>query len=126
MAKKPSPRDTVSSDVELGQKIRALRIARKVSQADLGEHLGVSFQQIQKYEKGLNRVSAARLQQLAAFFDVEITDFYALFAEEAVDSIILGTDPQSVRVLRAYSQIRNVETQHQLVLLIESIADGYP
>ena len=52
-------------DIEMGKKIRLRRVEQRISQSDLGEKLGVSFQQVQKYEKGVNRVGAARLQQIA-------------------------------------------------------------
>src|SRR5436309_232278 len=63
-------------DVEIGQKIRALRTAKEVSQVELGRALGVTFQQVQKYEKGANRVSAGRLQKIANMLDTPITFFY--------------------------------------------------
>ena len=50
-------------DIELGKRIRLRRVEQKISQAELGDKLGVSFQQVQKYEKGVNRVGAARLQR---------------------------------------------------------------
>jgi predicted transcriptional regulator len=53
-------------DIELGKRIRLRRVEQKISQAELGKKLGVSFQQVQKYEKGVDRVGAARLQQIAA------------------------------------------------------------
>jgi len=55
-------------DIEMGKRIRLRRVEQKISQADLGEQLGVSFQQVQKYEKGVNRVGAARLQQIDVGF----------------------------------------------------------
>src|SRR4051812_36779843 len=63
-------------DLEIGQKIRALRIAKGVSQITLAGGLGVTFQQVQKYEKGANRVSAGRLQKIAGMLDTPITFFY--------------------------------------------------
>ncbi len=53
-------------DVELGQRLRALRLTKGLSQQELGEPIGISFQQIQKYERGVNRISVNRLFQLAA------------------------------------------------------------
>lgn len=53
------------NDKLMGQRIRARRIELKISQDELGEALGISFQQIQKYEKGVNRVSATRMMQIA-------------------------------------------------------------
>ena len=63
-------------DIELGKRIRLRRVEQKISQAELGDKLGVSFQQVQKYEKGVNRVGAARLQQIATALDVPVTFFY--------------------------------------------------
>ncbi|WP_375677492.1 helix-turn-helix domain-containing protein [Bartonella sp. AS69XJJH] len=64
-------------DISLGKKIRFRRNVMVFSQKQLGSHLGVTFQQIQKYEKGLNRVSARRLQEIAHILDVPVFFFYA-------------------------------------------------
>ena len=61
-------------DLHVGGRIRALRNLKKITQDELGEALGVSFQQIQKYEKGMNRVSGGRLLQIAAVFGCEAAD----------------------------------------------------
>lgn len=58
-------------DIHIGGRIRALRNMKKLSQQELGEALGVSFQQVQKYEKGTNRVSGGRLMQIAASLGVD-------------------------------------------------------
>src|SRR4051795_8296778 len=63
-------------DAEIGKRIRARRLERGLSQTELGQRLGVTFQQIQKYEKGANRVGAGRLQRIAEVLDVPITFFY--------------------------------------------------
>jgi transcriptional regulator with XRE-family HTH domain len=67
-------------DVLVGQNIRICRLQRGLSQSELGEKVGVKFQQIQKYEKGVNRVGASRLFQIAAALEVPLT---SLFAEVA-------------------------------------------
>jgi transcriptional regulator with XRE-family HTH domain len=68
-AKKPSVdhgvRGVVKQDGQIGARIRAIRMDQKISQSELGDQLGVSFQQVQKYEKGINRVSAVRLNEIA-------------------------------------------------------------
>ena len=64
-AKKMKQRSAGKPDIELGKRIRLRRVEQKISQAELGDKLGVSFQQVQKYEKGVNRVGAARLQSIA-------------------------------------------------------------
>ena len=62
-------------DVEVGERIRAARMMRKVSQEDLAKACGVSFQQVQKYEKGRNRVSASMLCRIAAHLEISPADF---------------------------------------------------
>ncbi|WP_273760391.1 helix-turn-helix transcriptional regulator [Bartonella sp. ML70XJBT.G] len=64
------------NDISVGKKIRCRRRMMGLSQKALGHHLGVSFQQIQKYEKGVNRVGAGRLQEIANILDVPIHFFY--------------------------------------------------
>ncbi len=61
------------TDREIAKRIRAARLVAKKSQGDLGEAIGVTFQQIQKYEKGINRVSASRLQQIAIALNSDLT-----------------------------------------------------
>ena len=63
-AKPPSSRKVEAWDVEVGRRIRARRIECELSQQELGEELGITFQQVQKYEKGANRVSAGRLRRI--------------------------------------------------------------
>jgi transcriptional regulator with XRE-family HTH domain len=69
-------RTTGNVDTYIGQRIRARRMQLGISQQDLGEALNVSFQQIQKYEKGFNRVSAATLIAIAGIMEVEPAHFY--------------------------------------------------
>ncbi|WP_273723823.1 helix-turn-helix domain-containing protein [Bartonella sp. AU18XJBT] len=64
-------------DLFIGKKIRLKRKMLKMSQTTLGQHLGVTFQQIQKYEKGLNRVSARRLKEISDILNVPLSFFYA-------------------------------------------------
>lgn len=70
-------------DVHVGAKIRQLRVKAGTSQEKLATALGVTFQQVQKYERGMNRVSASRLYQLAQIFDVPVGSFFKGFKEEA-------------------------------------------
>jgi DNA-binding XRE family transcriptional regulator len=76
--KQGGPRATGSLDVHFGEKLRACRLmmAPKLSQDDLAKALGVSFQQVQKYEKGVNRMSAAKMVQIAAVLKVDVQYFF--------------------------------------------------
>jgi transcriptional regulator with XRE-family HTH domain len=64
------PRASGDGDVEVGRRIRILRVDRGLSQDELGKALGVSFQQVQKYEKGINRLTVGRLKQIATVLKV--------------------------------------------------------
>jgi transcriptional regulator with XRE-family HTH domain len=111
-------------DIEMGKKIRLRRVEQKISQSDLGEKLGVSFQQVQKYEKGVNRVGASRLQQIASALDVPVTFFYDSDSKtREVESLLFLDSAFSLRLLRAYSRIKSQTVQRQLVTLMEAIAE---
>ena len=127
MAKKATrnggPRGAGKSDHELGKRIRLRRVEQQISQADLGDKLGVSFQQVQKYEKGVNRVGAGRLQQIATALDVPITYFYDGDGKQReVESLLFLDSSFSLRLLRAYSKIKDQAVQRQFVSLIETVA----
>jgi transcriptional regulator with XRE-family HTH domain len=76
LALKPNPRSAGSLDVHFGEKLRAQRLMTKVSQDDVAKALGLTFQQIQKYEKGVNRMSAATIVRIAAVLDVDVQYFF--------------------------------------------------
>jgi transcriptional regulator with XRE-family HTH domain len=83
-------------DVIVGKKIRARRVEAKISQAMLGQALGIAFQQIQKYEAGINRVTASRLYEIGTILKVPVSYFYdglqqALKIESPVsDEMMIG------------------------------------
>jgi transcriptional regulator with XRE-family HTH domain len=117
-------------DIELGKRVRLRRVEMKISQSELADKLGVSFQQVQKYEKGVNRVGAARLQQVATALDVPVTFFFdddglgkrASDGKREVESLLFIDSAFSLRLLRAYASVKNQAVQRQFVSLIESIA----
>jgi transcriptional regulator with XRE-family HTH domain len=115
-------------DLEIGLKIRALRVAKRVSQSDIADGLGLTFQQVQKYEKGANRVSAARLKKIADMLDTPITFFYgepgARTKKQHQDSgLALIQSQGAMRLLRAYAEISSGAIKHALVLLAEALRD---
>lgn len=70
-------------DKRLAEKLRFLRISRDCGQEELGDALGVSYQQVQKYEKSKNRISAVNLAQILVFFEVDASYFFSeRFLEE--------------------------------------------
>jgi transcriptional regulator with XRE-family HTH domain len=75
---KPNPRATGSLDIHFGEKLQARRLTMvpKLTQHDIAKALGVSFQQVQKYEAGTNRISAATMVQIAAVLRVDVQYFF--------------------------------------------------
>ena len=107
-------RSSGKHDVELGRRLRLRRVEQKMSQDELAKKLGVSFQQVQKYEKGANRVGASRLQHIATALDVPVTFFFddvdagkrANDSKREVESLLFLDSSFSLRLLRAYSALK--------------------
>src|ERR1700680_1256944 len=122
-AKKMKQRSAGKPDIELGKRIRLRRVEQQISQSELGKKLGVSFQQVQKYEKGVNRVGAARLQQVATALNVPVTFFFddvdarANDSKREVESLLFLDSSCSLRLLRAYSAVKDQAVQRQFVTL---------
>ena len=125
MNTKSKTKSTTSHDVEVGQRIRARRMAQGMSQTELGNLLGVTFQQVQKYEKGVNRVGAGRLVRVGEALDVPVSFFFGATDAGSEDTrAILGflDTSYSLRLLRAFSRIPPGGVQRAVVDLVESIA----
>jgi transcriptional regulator with XRE-family HTH domain len=108
----------------IGRNIRSHRLRKELSQAKLAARVGVSFQQLQKYERGANRVSASRLLRLARALDVPIN---ALFeapgdARGHVLARTLAAERDEARLMRAYSQIAARHPRKLLAELAEAFA----
>lgn len=123
MPKSPDPVDKL-----VGQNIRIFRLAKGMTQTALGDALDVTFQQIQKYEKGANRVGSGRLAKIAKALDVPITRFFhnrstGSINDTAHDSVSeLLTSPHALRMLKALSKIADNDTVLSLISLTESVA----
>ena len=128
--KRPNARSSSKHDIELGRRLRLRRVEQKMSQDGLAKKLGVTFQQVQKYEKGVNRIGASRLQLIATALDVPVTFFFdnadagkrAIESKREVESLLFLDSSFSLRLLRAYSAVKDQAVQRQFVTLIESIA----
>lgn len=123
VTKSKPPRAVGKHDVELGKRIRLRRVEIGISQDELGQSLGVSFQQIQKYEKGVNRVSTGRITEIARALDVPISFFYSDKdnKEREVESLLFLDSTFSLRLLRAYAKLKSPATQRSIVSMIEAI-----
>ena len=128
---------TAYVDAHVGGRLRERRILLGLSQTRLGESLGLSFQQIQKYERGIDRISVGRLVHLAHVLEVPITYFFDELSEPGETAGLLAgiakastgeaaEDPMSKRetleLVRAYYQIEQTELRKHIFALIRSIA----
>jgi len=121
---KKSPQQT---DVVVGHNIRFWRLERKMSQTDLANLLGLTFQQIQKYENGANRVGASRLMQIAEALEVPIHSFFEGAGPETPETespIKFVADQQALRLVRAFADINDAALRRSVVNLVEGIAES--
>jgi transcriptional regulator with XRE-family HTH domain len=119
-SKKPDPKD-----IEVGHRVRAIRLEKGMSQEKLGDALDLTFQQVQKYEKGTNRIGAGRLQHIAEILGVPVADLFSSTVGQTVrsDSLFeLADTVGALRLLRAYSQISSPKLKQSLMSLAEQIA----
>ena len=116
-------------DVMVGARIRIFRTHSGMSQSDLAEKIGVAFQQVQKYEKGTNRVGASRLSRIAAVLGVSIGELFEASAEKPGDAkspfrLLAGRD--ALRVLTAFSRMSDPRVRRAIAQLVETVADQQP
>lgn len=116
-------------DALVGRNIRVHRLAKRLSQSELGSRLGVTFQQVQKYENGASRIAAGRLAKIAEILDVPITVFFdgAEQSQGRAGTVLaspleLISEPQRFRLLLAFSEIEQNETRRSILELVENIA----
>jgi transcriptional regulator with XRE-family HTH domain len=120
MAKKhPDPKD-----VEVGRRVRAFRLNKGLSQEKLGGELGITFQQVQKYEKGTNRIGAGRLQRIAEILGVPVSEFFSASGppSQSGDLYELVDTAAALRLLRAYARIPDPQVKQAVTTLVEKIA----
>lgn len=128
MSIKRSAKSPSHVDVAVGRNVRIWRMARGLSQAELAKRLGVTFQQVQKYETGDNRLPSGRLAKLAANLGVPIS---ALLegtdaAEPSRSLLALVSDARSFRLAHAFAAITDTKCRVSLVNLVETIAAAVP
>jgi len=115
-------------DVAVGRNVRVWRMAKGLTQAQLADRIGVTFQQLQKYEIGGNRIPTGRLVKLAGILGIPIS---ALFegtngAEPPRSLLGLISDSRSFRLAHAFAGIESSTIRLSLVSLVEGIAAGVP
>ena len=114
-------------DVLVGRNIRIHRLDRGLSQTDLANHIGVTFQQVQKYENGVNRVGSGRLFKIAEVLGVPVSNFFegADYSGEQParnSPIAMLSEPYALRLLKAVRDIADPELRRLLVEVSEKFA----
>ncbi|OBZ94952.1 Cro/Cl family transcriptional regulator [Pararhizobium polonicum] len=116
-------------DVHVGSRIRFRRTMLGLSQEKLGDSLGITFQQVQKYEKGTNRVGASRLQNIASTLSVPIAFFFeetAISAGEGPNEIsdisVFISSSEGLALNRAFISISDPAVRQNIVKLAKSVA----
>lgn len=131
MKKTPDPIDR-----HVGSRVRMQRILMKMSQEKLGDALGLTFQQVQKYEKGTNRIGASRLQQISKTLNVPPSFFFegapatggataGGFAEESSSQYVVDflSTAEGLHLNRAFARIRDPKVRKRVLDLVTVLAD---
>jgi transcriptional regulator with XRE-family HTH domain len=120
-------------DVHVGNRIRMRRLLLGMNQETLANALGLTFQQVQKYEGGANRVSASRLSAVAKILDVPISYFFADLTGE--DAAIDPAEreqrermqrPETIELIRLYYAISDQRIRHQFLDMVTAVAQNFP
>ncbi len=112
-------------DVHVGNRVYLCRTLLGMSQTQLGEEVGLTFQQVQKYERGVNRISASRLWQFSQILDVPVSYFFDDLDEGSrrgrPDDIMLKRE--TLELVRAYYRISDPAARKGLRKLVQAMAD---
>ncbi|HMN85761.1 MAG TPA: helix-turn-helix transcriptional regulator [Bauldia sp.] len=127
--KQPNP-----IDIHVGSRVRLRRMMLGMSQEKLGEHLGITFQQIQKYEKGTNRIGASRLQHIARVLSVPVSFFFEDAPGGAADQAGLAerqpahyvvdflSSSEGIQLNKAFIRVKDAKVRRRIIDLVRSIA----
>ena len=132
---KPNP-----VDVHVGARVRLRRTLLGMSQEKLGEQIGLTFQQVQKYERGANRIGASRLFNLSQVLDVPVSFFFDDMPRETAEAPVLGEDDdddkvveyepdpmakrETLELVRAYYRITDPGVRKRLFELTKAVANN--
>ena len=125
MTKKANP-----IDGQVGNRVRIRRMLIGMSQEKLGDHLGLTFQQVQKYEKGINRIGAGRLFEIARILDVPIDFFYDGVGtpsdgvgEARAPVMEFVSSTEGLQLSLAFMKIKDPKVRKRVLDLVKSLAE---
>ena len=123
-------RSTNAVDVKLGQRVRARRLEIGMSQERLAELLGITFQQIQKYEKGVNRIAGSRLWDISKALDMPVARFFEGIARgeaknaSGSDATAVMATPEGAQLVALFASIRSKPVRRRVVELVRALAES--
>lgn len=135
MMRYPETDGAGSIDRRIGQRVKSRRLEIGLSQEALAEALGVTFQQVQKYEKGVNRISASRLFEIGAALNVPVSYFYEGLTSARGPGVGEGANtdadaiaetlatPEGVQLVTLFHAIRSPRLRRRVVDLVRVLAD---
>ena len=111
-------RKTDGSDRYIGTRVREERVRRGLSQQNLADALGITYQQAHKYERGINRISASRLFQIAQILDVPITEF---FPHSEAPAAAVPASRQNLELAKNFGRLANQEQRDAVSKLVRAL-----
>jgi transcriptional regulator with XRE-family HTH domain len=111
-------------DIIIGKNIRIRRSLMGFSQSELGKRLGITFQQVQKYETGHNSVSPARLMQLSQIFSCGIAELFHELPSTGHEAALPDPSRKAINLINNFERIDDKDLQQQICDLVRTIADG--
>jgi transcriptional regulator with XRE-family HTH domain len=126
-------------DVFVGGRLRSRRLMLGLSQDAVGRAIGISFQQVQKYERGINRMGSSRLYEFSRLLNIPVSYFFDGYDYQELDSVAsaggLAEEPdgfehdtmssrETLELIRAYYSIRDEKTRKRFVELLKSVAEN--
>ncbi|HHI71288.1 MAG TPA: XRE family transcriptional regulator [Rhodobacteraceae bacterium] len=108
-------------DIHVGQRLKEIRTIRGLTQSNVAEQLGISFQQLQKYETGANRVSASRMFELSKLLNVSPSYFFEGLEGENYESMP-PMDMETAKIASVLANIKNEKLKSRIGTLISEIA----
>ncbi|MFT4327593.1 MAG: helix-turn-helix domain-containing protein [Wolbachia pipientis] len=107
--------------MQLGKKIKQLRLDRALTQTELGKRIGVSYRQIQKYENGSNCVLASRLYDLAKALSIDVANFFTDMHTDSHEAY----DEEILKLVKGYNEIKGKRLRSVVYTLVKSFSQSY-
>lgn len=140
MSEKLNKRAPHPMDIHVGSRVRLRRMMRGMSQDKLGERLGLTFQQVQKYEKGVNRIGASRLFDISRILEVSVQFFYDDFGDgesgmiglaettegygdERADFLATLSTPDGMQLCRSFAKIDDPNVRRRVIDLVRALSE---